>query len=101
MKTGCNGTAGAAGDGQQDDTAAIQACLNNMTNGDTLYLPPGTYKITSTLVLGCRNVTEIDPKTHNPANEVTGCMIGGNIKGHGADTTVVWAGPTCTTAGED
>ena len=101
VKTGCNGTAGAAGDGQQDDTAAIQACLNNMTNGDTLYLPPGTYKITSTLVLGCRNVTEIDPKTHNPANEVTGCMIGGNIKGHGAATTVVWAGPTCTTAGED
>ena len=101
VKSGCNGTVGAVGDGHADDTAAIQACLNNMTNGDTLYLPPGTYVITKTLVLGCQNVTEIDPKTHNPEAEVTGCLIGGNIRGHGATTTVKWAGPKCTTAGED
>jgi len=37
---------GAVGDGVADDTAALQAWLNA---GNTLYLPQGTYRITSTL----------------------------------------------------
>jgi len=37
---------GAVGDGTTDDTAAIQAAINT---GASVYLPTGTYKITSTL----------------------------------------------------
>jgi hypothetical protein len=37
---------GAIGDGIADDTAAIKYCLANFKN---VYVPPGTYKITSTL----------------------------------------------------
>lgn len=36
----------AVGDGTTDDTAAIQAAI---TGGGTIYFPPGTYKITSSL----------------------------------------------------
>jgi hypothetical protein len=42
----------AKGDGQADDTAALQALLlfiQNHVSGQTIYFPPGTYKITSTL----------------------------------------------------
>ena len=45
---------GAKGDGVTDDTAALQAALNNVgLNGHSsvLYLPAGTYKISSTLNL--------------------------------------------------
>ena len=39
---------GAIGDGTTDDTAAIQAALNT---GKTVYIPDGTYKITSALTV--------------------------------------------------
>lgn len=40
---------GARGDGVTDDTTAIQAFLNSLTN-KTGYIPSGTYKISTTLV---------------------------------------------------
>jgi len=43
-------TPAAAGDGVTDDTAAIQAALDTAGNGLTIYFPPGTYKVTDTLV---------------------------------------------------
>lgn len=44
---------GAAGDGIQDDTAHIQAALDAISStGGEIYLPRGTYKITSTLTWG-------------------------------------------------
>ena len=44
---------GAAGDGIQDDTAYIQAALDAISStGGEIYLPRGTYKITSTLTWG-------------------------------------------------
>src|SRR5262245_60266146 len=41
---------GAVGDGSADDTAEVQAAIDDAkTNGGTVFFPPGTYKITSTL----------------------------------------------------
>jgi len=39
---------GAVGDGVTDDTAAIQAALNSLSDNDTLLFAAGTYKIVST-----------------------------------------------------
>src|SRR5688500_16819066 len=47
---------GAAGDGVQDDTAFIQAALDSARDegGGTVFLPVGTYKITSALKMASR-----------------------------------------------
>ena len=64
----------AVGDGKNDDTVAIQMALNRGATGKTIYLPPGNYRITQTLVF-------------------TGPGIGSAIIGHGRDTRLVWDGP--------
>ena len=64
---------GALGDGQADDSAAIQKALDGVTNGSTVYLPPGTYRVTKPL-------------------RVQGPLIGVTLIGHGRDTTLVWDG---------
>ncbi|MCL1857517.1 MAG: glycoside hydrolase family 55 protein, partial [Kiritimatiellaeota bacterium] len=68
---------GAKGDGVADDTAAIQAALDLMPyeRSDipcTVYLPPGTYRITRTL------------RMHHKQ--------GVHLVGHGRDTRIVWDG---------
>ncbi len=72
---------GAVGDGVHDDTSAIQASLSLLTaNGEgnggnhTVYFPPGTYLITSTLLL----------------NRTAGALI----VGCGSLTTLLWGGPS-------
>jgi hypothetical protein len=40
---------GAKGDGSTDDSAAIQAAINNLTSGGQMYFPPGTYDIATGL----------------------------------------------------
>ena len=50
----CGSLLTARGDGQSDDTAAIQRCFDKVSNETqqyTVYLPAGTYKITQTLRL--------------------------------------------------
>jgi hypothetical protein len=42
---------GARGDGSADDTAAIEAAINSLANGESIYFPPGIYRITSTVTL--------------------------------------------------
>ncbi|HOS95014.1 MAG TPA: glycosyl hydrolase family 28-related protein, partial [Armatimonadota bacterium] len=64
----------AVGDGQADDTAAIQAALDRAAASGTAYLPPGTYRITRTLAF-------------------TGPAVGCLVVGHGRDTVIVWDGP--------
>jgi hypothetical protein len=44
-------TFGALGNGSSDDTASIQAALNVIKPGDTLYFPRGNYIISSPLIL--------------------------------------------------
>lgn len=68
---------GAAGDGQTDDTAAIQKALSGLRDGSVLYFPPGIYRITSPLSL------------KNPAGDR---WTGGLIIGSGRDTKLVWDG---------
>lgn len=44
---------GAVGNGQADDTKAIQQAIDGIpTRGGTLLFPPGTYRITETIVIG-------------------------------------------------
>ena len=64
---------GAKGDGAADDTAAIQSALDGVVSGTTIYLPPGTYRVTATL-------------------RIKGPLIGVSVIGHGRDTTLVWDG---------
>ncbi len=42
---------GAKGDGRTDDTVAIQNTINGSPQGATIYFPPGTYIISSTIQL--------------------------------------------------
>jgi hypothetical protein len=63
----------AIGDGVADDTAALQAALSMTNVGKTVYLPPGTYRITQTLAM------------HGPGP-------GSAIIGNGRDTSIVWDG---------
>jgi hypothetical protein len=65
--------AGALGDGLADDSAPIQKLLDAAQDGTTIYLPPGTYRLTKTLTL-------IGPRH------------GVLLVGHGRDTTLVWDG---------
>jgi len=64
----------AVGDGQVDDTAAIQAALSAVKDGSVVFLPAGTYRITATLTM-------------------TGPLHGTSIIGCGRDTRIVWDGP--------
>lgn len=70
-------TPAAVGDGVADDTAALQAAMNRVTDGTVLYLPPGTYRITNTL-------------TFKPDHRLLGVWM----VGHGRDTKLVWDGET-------
>jgi hypothetical protein len=73
-------TPAAVGDGVADDTAAIQAALSQAGGGGgnnwgkTVYIPAGTYKITSAL-------TWQD-------------TVGGMLIGHGRNTILKWGGST-------
>lgn len=69
-----SGETPAKGDGVQDDTAAIQAALNKMQAGSTIYFPPGTYRITKTLT---------PPE---------GRWLGVSLLGHGSTSVIVWDG---------
>jgi hypothetical protein len=71
VKTGVSPAA--IGNGVADDTAALQAALSMTNVGKTVYLPPGSYRITQTLAL------------HGPGP-------GSAIIGHGRDTHIVWDG---------
>jgi len=65
--------AGAVGDGKADDTAALQKVFGAVRDGSTVYLPPGTYRVTKTV-------------------RMTGPAIGVSVIGHGRATTLVWDG---------
>jgi hypothetical protein len=53
VKTNC----GATGNGSTNDTAAINTCIGDLANGDTLEFPAGTYLVTSLNPITVNNVT--------------------------------------------
>jgi hypothetical protein len=63
VKTAC----GAAGNGTTDDTSALQNCINGLNGSyDVVYLPAGTYKISSTLQVTYKQyfmIVGADPST--------------------------------------
>ncbi len=68
----------AKGDGVADDTIVIQDLLDKVTDGQTIYFPPGRYRITHSLRLAP------DPKRG---------WLGITLIGHGRDTVLFWDGP--------
>tara|TARA_R100000664_G_scaffold2795_1_gene6683 strand:+ start:11625 stop:15368 length:3744 start_codon:yes stop_codon:yes gene_type:complete len=56
---------GAVGDGEADDTTAIQAALNHLTNGTrgTVFFPYGRYKVTSTINVRENNHLDLNGST--------------------------------------
>ena len=72
----------AIGDGVADDTSAIQLAIGAVAvEGGTVFLPPGTYRITDTLLLG---TLQQDSGKRMRGFSVIGC---------GRDTKIVWDGP--------
>ncbi len=72
----------AAGDGVADDTAGLQMTIAMAApQGGTVYLPPGRYRITDTLLVG----TLQESSATRPE--------GFSLIGHGRDTVIVWDGP--------
>lgn len=67
-------TPAARGDGVADDTAAVQAALDRIADGSTLYFPPGTYRLTRTL------------------QSPPGRFLGVTLIGHGRTTVLSWHG---------
>jgi len=68
---------GAVGDGKGDDTAAVQAALQLVKSGVTIYFLAGTYRITRTLVL---------------PHHGTGVQLSLTLIGHGRASRLVWDG---------
>ena len=81
-------TPAAKGDGVADDTAALQAALDGMQSGTTIYLPAGAYRITRTLVL----------KTQVLKRGSDARMLGISLIGCGRTTKILWDGPAGTNA---
>ncbi len=50
---------GAVGDGVVNDTAAIQAAINSLSTGGSVFFPAGTYKITAALNVAANNISVI------------------------------------------
>ena len=72
---------GAKGDGKTDDSAAFQAAFDKADNGVSIYVPAGSYRICSTLVL---------KKSGAPGSNLR--VVGFSLIGNGRDSQLFWDG---------
>lgn len=94
---------GAIGDGSSDDTVAFQAAINQAAiSGNTVVIPAGLYKLTSTLTLP-RNVSlqgvgyAFPVSAYNPTQQHTGVVL---LKNHNSHCiSVVGSGAYSESAG--
>jgi hypothetical protein len=85
-------TFGAVGNGTADDTTAIQSTINALpTSGGTVYFPPGTYKITSTLTMG-NGSSSANSTTNNI--RLQGAGGSGDLISVSGASHILWAGST-------
>lgn len=105
---------GVVGDGETDDTTAIQSCINALSPDQAAYLPPGTYRTTATLSFGSGGDRKV-LRGAGPANTTIKCdhnnnCIGSVINGESSlqaispapikgDTTITIANATDYSAG--
>ncbi|WP_043585039.1 glycosyl hydrolase family 28-related protein [Geminisphaera colitermitum] len=73
---------GVKGDGTTDDTAALQQLLSNLDNGDVLYFPPGTYRITKELI-----IQKSEEKSRSEKR-----LLGNAFYGHGPTSIIKYDG---------
>lgn len=70
---------GATGDGVTDDRAAVQAAIDSLTNGGTVFFPPGTYLMDSSVQAKAGDrfnlVTSHDRLTFEPAPGAPGGSV--------------------------
>mmetsp|Transcript_9600 Transcript_9600/g.17540 ORF Transcript_9600/g.17540 Transcript_9600/m.17540 type:complete len:531 (+) Transcript_9600:68-1660(+) len=121
---------GALGDGQNDDTTAIQTAIDfSRNNSKTLHFPAGTYRITKFLDWGCWNGISVrggepnmffgtveilaDPNVngtaiHDFTGSAWGSIEGIAFKGGNATTQILWGrtnatfqNKNCATYGSD
>ena len=77
---------GAKGDGINDDTAAIQAAINSLTQGGVVLFPPGNYLLTSTLSISTSSISLQGSGSFGNAD------VGTNFTG----TRLTWVGGAST-----
>ncbi len=75
-------TAGVIGDGKTDDTEALQKVLTNLQEGEALYFPPGTYRITHELIIN----KKVTPDTKEKR------LMGNAFYGHGPASIIKYDG---------
>ena len=81
-------TYGAVGNGSTDDKAAIQSAIDALSNGGTVYFPPGTYKVSGALVIGSgdRSIKLVGAGGHFPLATLAGGSI---IKTSSASANII------------
>ena len=76
---------GAVGDGVADDTAAIQAAINSLAAGGTVYFPQGTYLTTSTITVAVVGTYLVGAGSGGNARSVAGSAgVVGEMASQGA-----------------
>ena len=81
-------TYGAVGNGSTDDKAAIQSAIDALSNGGTVYFPPGTYIVSGALVIGSgdKSIKLVGAGGHFPLATLTGGSI---IKTSSASANII------------
>ena len=83
----------ATGNGSTDDTAAVQAAFDALgSTGGKLDLPPGDYKITSTLTIGDGTTTTISTKCGMVISGHAGGVSEGEFGAPRYGVRIIWAG---------